>query len=933
MNSSTTPSYTTVGSRMTSVRFSSPQIKSTASTLSNVSAVTLSKRSTVVVTNSIFVGSSFSSEGTQANSIVNTSLSMTSKSSVVTQRSSSDVIQGSRTVSQSTSISRIVTPPRVSYSSVKVTPSSSAVSTVRSSELYSSSVIRSLKTNTSTVSTVTSRVLITVTSVAAPSVTSDVTSRVIKSHASSSQTELIVTTLLSKTSSVTVVSTIPKSISLLFSSLGSTVRSIFSGTQSSNQLSLKTALPSRLTVATLASESASSRTSSAARLMTSSPRISTPLDKTTKMTTTAKEVYTSRETSKAFPSTTLETSTRRLTSMTYKTATFSSPFSGKSTVLSRFPTISLSTISFSSSKSGVILNSSFRSYSSFSSVELPSYTTSGTFISTASPPLSRVSLTRHVTFSRITKSRNLLSRSRFSTSLLSTATFSQTASHTYTTPTAPKQSPGIVSSTISFRAISISQTVVLATIPLSKPPDSSSVTFVSRTSKYSSFSFHFSSILGTLRSSSALFSSNTTPSVSATGATQTVSVLPTSSVPATAPPTSPPNFPPLLLNNIGRVRAPAGKALQFIIPDDTFYDREDRATTRNLTLSMTLANGSSIPTNFWLQFDIASQTINGLPLDEHVPDGILGQVLVLRARDNDSAETFDAFEVLVVPSEKPVAQELRVRITNEFATFNLALRLALLKKIAVYYDDADESKIRVLKFSPGSVIMTWTNDSLPTDSCDEEKLQFVKNKMLLPNGEVREEFREALQGFPVVNASEERFGVCNGSFIALTETPIDPARKEARVEENLWYKHVLVGLLIVVIIIVLAALLFWYLRRRRPKPSSEKRTFKKRKPIVLGSEIELKPLPGKPLVLPDDDPSLPPSYISETSLNKPTYSDDEDEEDYGKGSPSVVYEPPPPFYLTQDDDPRNSPPPAYLMPPMKFPELPTRTFGRMESDA
>lgn len=331
---------------------------------------------------------------------------------------------------------------------------------------------------------------------------------------------------------------------------------------------------------------------------------------------------------------------------------------------------------------------------------------------------------------------------------------------------------------------------------------------------------------------------------------------------------------------------------------------------------MTLANGSSIPTDFWLQFDIASQTINGLPLDEHVPDGILGQVLVLRARDNNSAETFDAFEVLVVPSETPVVQELKVRITNEFATFNLALKLALLKKIAAYYDDADESKIRVLTFSPGSVIMTWTNDSLPTDKCDEEKLQYVTNKMLLPNGEVREEFREALQGFPVVSASQERFSVCNGSFIASTETPIDPARKEARVEEHLWYKHVLVGLLIVLIIVVLAALLIWYCRRRRPKPLEEKRTFKKRKPIVLGPEIELKPLPGKPLVLPDDDPSLPSSYISETSFNKPTYSDDEDEEDYGKRRPSVVYEPPPPFYPPQDDYPRNSPPPAYLMPPM-----------------
>lgn len=464
----------------------------------------------------------------------------------------------------------------------------------------------------------------------------------------------------------------------------------------------------------------------------------------------------------------------------------------------------------------------------------------------------------------------------------------------------------------------MSQTVVLATIPLSKPPDPSSVAFVSHTSKYSSFFYNFSSILGTLSSSSALSSSNATQSVTVVDASQTVSVLPTSSVPASAPPTLPPNLPPVLLNNIGRVRAPAGKSLQFTIPDDTFYDREDRATTRDLTLSMTLANGSSIPREFWLQFDTASQTINGLPLDEHVPDGILGQVLVLRARDNNSADTFDAFEVLVVPSEKPVVQELRVRITNEFATFNrdLALRLALLKKIAAYYDDEDESKIRVLSFSPGSVIMIWTNDSLPTDSCDEEKLQYVTNKMLLPNGEVREEFREALQGFPVVSASEERFGVCNGSFIAPTETPIDPARKEARAEENLWYKHVLVGLIFVLILIVVVALLIWYCRRHRPKPWSEKRTFKKRKPIVLGPEIELKPMPGKPLVLPDDDPSSPPSYISETSFNKPTYSDDEDEEDYGKRSPSVVYEPPPPFYPTQDNNIRNSPPPAYLMPPM-----------------
>lgn len=458
--------------------------------------------------------------------------------------------------------------------------------------------------------------------------------------------------------------------------------------------------------------------------------------------------------------------------------------------------------------------------------------------------------------------------------------------------------------------------MVLAATPLSKAPDSSSVAFVSRTSKYSSFSFHFSSILGTLPSSSALPSSNTTLTVTATDTTQTVVVLPTSSV----PPTPPPNFPPVLLNNIGRVRAPTGKALHYTIPDDTFYDREDRATTRNLTLSISLANGSSIPTDFWLQFDTTSQTINGLPLNEHVPDGIVGEVFVLHARDKNSLEARDAFEVFVVPLEKPVVQELRVRIRNDFASFsrNLTQRLSLLKKIAEYYGDADESNIRVLSFTPGSVIMTWTNDSLPTDSCDQEKVQYVANKILLPNGDVREEFAVALEGFLVESASEERFGVCNGSFIVPTEQPIDPAKAQSKMDEHLWYKHVLVGLLIVLIIVILAVLLIWCYRRRRPKPSSEKRTFKKRKPIVLDPEIELKPIPGKPLVLPDDDPSFPPSYISETSLDRPMYSDsDEDEEDYGKRSPSVRYEPPPPFYQAMDDDdPRNSPPPAYLMPPL-----------------
>ncbi|XP_074620809.1 uncharacterized protein LOC141879422 isoform X1 [Acropora palmata] len=414
-------------------------------------------------------------------------------------------------------------------------------------------------------------------------------------------------------------------------------------------------------------------------------------------------------------------------------------------------------------------------------------------------------------------------------------------------------------------------------------------------------------------SSTVVRLSNSTQIIMPTGSAMTQSVTSSSSI--VRPTTERPNSPPKVYNEMGRVSAPAGKALYLRIPDDTFYDSEDRATTRNLSLSVGFASGDSIPSDFWLQFDNKTQTIYGLPLDAHVRSGVSGESLVLRARDSQGDEALDAFEVLVVPSEKPVVQELTLRISNNFRIFisNVSQRLLLLEKIAAFYGDSDSSQIRVLSFTAGSVIMEWTNDSLPTDTCDEEKIQFVENR-ILEDGEVREEFKEALRDFLVENATQIRMGVCKGTRPG-DETTIAPAQQSRIEESNLWYKHVLIGLLFVLIILVLVSILVWYRRRRRSKPYNEKRTFKKRKPIILGQEIELEPIAGKALVLPDDDPSQPPSYLSETSLAKPVSSDDDDEEDYGK-SPSIRYQPPPPFHAALTEDPRSSPPPAYMMPPM-----------------
>lgn len=109
-------------------------------------------------------------------------------------------------------------------------------------------------------------------------------------------------------------------------------------------------------------------------------------------------------------------------------------------------------------------------------------------------------------------------------------------------------------------------------------------------------------------------------------------------------------------------------------------------------------------------------------------------------------------------------------------------------------------------------------------------------------------------------------------------------------EGDLWYKYVFVGVFIVFILIVLVVLLIWYCRRWRLKFFNEKCIFKKCKFIILELEIELKLIFGKLFVLLDDFLSFLLLYILEILFDKFVFFDEDDEEDYGKGSFGVRYE-------------------------------------------
>lgn len=76
----------------------------------------------------------------------------------------------------------------------------------------------------------------------------------------------------------------------------------------------------------------------------------------------------------------------------------------------------------------------------------------------------------------------------------------------------------------------------------------------------------------------------------------------------------------------------------------------------------------------------------------------------------------------------------------------------LFEKIVVYFGDLDRLVVRVLEFVLGFVIMIWINDLFLIDNCDEKKFEYVVNRIFI-DGEIREEFKDVLEGFLVESGS------------------------------------------------------------------------------------------------------------------------------------------------------------------------------------
>ncbi|XP_078678610.1 dystroglycan 1-like [Branchiostoma floridae x Branchiostoma belcheri] len=398
----------------------------------------------------------------------------------------------------------------------------------------------------------------------------------------------------------------------------------------------------------------------------------------------------------------------------------------------------------------------------------------------------------------------------------------------------------------------------------------------------------------------------------------------TTQEPATFPKTpqvpTEPNTPPELINHIDRVTVYQGEVLRFKIPRDTFYDVED-GNTRKLKLVFMNIDGLIMPKNSWIRFNDTSQELYGLPMGEHVGTG----EYLMAALDSAGAVARDAFEIQVLPRTKQFNHKFSVRIDYDFDKFKYDVnkQLLLMEKLAKLYGESDTSSITVQEFKAGSVIYSWSNNTLPYYPCPSEEITQLRAK-LMKDGEINPELVEALKPeFIVTRVSVAPAGPCDTG--RGTDSPggpiIDTASDRKTSEDDKWLHIVLPAVICAAILLLLGLIIFLlYRRRRKGKLSKEdKHTFvNKGIPIIFADELEdTKPTTSStPVIMKDEKPPLPPPEYPKVPLpDMPPGVDPPHTPDDEFSTPP--YQPPPPFSTPQGSrgtrpviaPPYRSPPP------------------------
>ncbi|XP_064604716.1 dystroglycan 1-like [Liolophura sinensis] len=466
-----------------------------------------------------------------------------------------------------------------------------------------------------------------------------------------------------------------------------------------------------------------------------------------------------------------------------------------------------------------------------------------------------------------------------------------------------------------------------------------------------------------------------------TGATQVPTVLTTTRAPTTRPtprrtprPKTPPQpvhpFPcpndgidrnPDVWERIEHVMIHDGEHLRFKIPENAFYDCDD-GNTRSLVIDVVTDTKEVIKDKIsWLRYDQKKQLLVGLPLAE---DRGVYKLLVI-GRDSKGAVVRQNFNIEVLSSkmDREVNHEFAFTIDYDYDKFmsDPRNRIDLANRIARLYGDKNPKRMTVTKIERGSVVYSWTNNSLPTDGCPVEDIVDLMGKFLTKNMTLTEEAKRAMGPYTITQAAAVPQGSCanvdfDEQFLASEIKPkatppyqtvpspepkpeggdddeVDTSKDDDDSDDI--YITTVVPAVVIVAILFIALIIACCLYRKKRKGKmnmQDHHTFvNKGIPVIFPDELQDKPSDSsKPLIMEKEKPPNPPPGYRRSSSESPGSTPPSNHKDHAAATDdqemdendvtSPLYRPPPPVTASSENkQPRPHVQPAYRNPPPYVP--------------
>ncbi|KAM9326469.1 dystroglycan 1 [Gastrophryne carolinensis] len=404
------------------------------------------------------------------------------------------------------------------------------------------------------------------------------------------------------------------------------------------------------------------------------------------------------------------------------------------------------------------------------------------------------------------------------------------------------------------------------------------------------------------------------------------------------------NTAPELHNHIDKVVAWVGTYFEVKIPPDTFYDKED-GTTDNLRLTLEPRKDVGPRDKTWVILNSTSQVMYGMPEAGQVGD----HEYYLKATDKGGLSTVDALEIqvrnLFLKEPSPVKFAARFQGDYKSVANDINKKIQLVKKLSFAFGDRNSSSVTLQNITKGSIVVEWTNNTMPVDKCPKEQIEVVARKIYDENGRIRPHFVSAMEpDFRLENINVSLAGRCKDMHhlfsVPLTHeerivTIVAPTtaadRNPEKSSEDDVYLHTVIPAVVVAAILLIAGIIamICYRKKRKGKLTIEDQaTFiKKGVPIIFADELDdSKPPPSSsmPLILKEEKAPLPPPEYPNQSvpetipLNQDNLGEYTPLRDEDPNAPP--YQPPPPFTAPMEGKgsrPKNMTP--YRSPPPYVP--------------